>query len=83
MAGQWCISKNEVEHEDETEDHGGNNDVCSVAPVASDFLQSCGTQLKGLGSVADAVAFLFHHVDFALVFKHFVQVASHFAGNFV
>lgn len=77
------VSEDEVEEEEETNEHGCDDDVGAVPAMASNLFKPGGTQLKVFGRRSDSVAFALHHVDFVFVFKHPVQISSHLVGNCV
>ena len=44
-----CSSEDKVEKEEETDDHGSYDDICTIASVPGNFLKSCRTKLERLG----------------------------------
>ena len=83
VVGSQSVSEDKVEKQEETNQHGRNDEVGAVSAVTGNLFQASGAELKGFGRGSDAVAFALHHVDFVLVFKHTVQVAPHLVGNCV
>ena len=44
-----CSSEDKVEKEEETDDHGSYDDICTIASVPGNFLKSCRAKLERLG----------------------------------
>ena len=78
-----CSSEDKVKKEEETDDHGSYDDICTIASVPGDFLKSCRTKLERLGRGSNTVALLLHLVQLTLIFKHPVQVATHFVSDLI
>ena len=51
--------------------------------MSGDFLESSRAHLESLCCRSDCVTLVLHHVDLALIFKHFVQVTPHFVGHLI